>query len=258
MLLSSSNWKYPPFPLLSYFSVVVCLRCLLHHILSLIAYTFQENREFVFIIIVQFMMSASFRIHFGLQIVLVCLYSTPSHYHHCLPISVVMIGRIYIICLFIIIKSEVWTITHCLGLGHETMVSAVCLSIFLWICDMAGLLCGTFVSFWYLPRIPPSVIYMQYYYHARWVTDDWRLAYMFSLVYFSIVACLEGTFPHSISTRRDSCIRVFAPLTLASPLTNKKSNRGDPALHLNQARGHLNWRMGLPALLGGNLGCRIV
>ena len=47
-----------------------------------------------------------------------------------LPISVVMIERIYILCLIIIIKSEVWTITHCLGLGHETMVSAVCLSIF--------------------------------------------------------------------------------------------------------------------------------
>ena len=33
----------------------------------------------------------------------------------------------------------------------------------------------------------------------------------------------------------------------------------DPALHLNKARGHLNWRMGLPALLGGNLGhaCQI-
>ena len=27
-------------------------------------------------------------------------------------------------------KSEIWTITHCLGLGHETMVSTVCLSIF--------------------------------------------------------------------------------------------------------------------------------
>ena len=49
-----------------------------------------------------------------------------------LPISLVMIERIYILCLIIIIKSEVWTITHCLGLGHETMVSAVCLSIFLW------------------------------------------------------------------------------------------------------------------------------
>ena len=52
MLLSSSNRKYQPYPL-SYFSVVVCLRCLLHYILSLIAYTFRENRDFVFIIIVQ-------------------------------------------------------------------------------------------------------------------------------------------------------------------------------------------------------------
>ena len=39
--------------------------------------------------------------------------------------------NIYILCLIIIIKSEVWTITHCLGLGNETMVCAVCLSIFL-------------------------------------------------------------------------------------------------------------------------------
>ena len=33
----------------------------------------------------------------------------------------------------IIIKSEVWPIYHCLGLAHETMVSTLCLSIFLWI-----------------------------------------------------------------------------------------------------------------------------
>ena len=55
-----------------------------------------------------------------------------------LPISFVMIERIYILCLIIIIKSEVWIITHCLGLSHETMVCAVCLSIFfeyfLWNC----------------------------------------------------------------------------------------------------------------------------
>ena len=45
-----------------------------------------------------------------------------------------------------------------------------------------------------------------------------------------------------------------------SPPSRKKtkSNSGDPALHLTQARGHLNWRMSLSALLGGNLGCRIV
>ena len=52
-------------------------------------------------------------------------------FFYSLPIPLVMIEIIYILCLIIIIKSEVWTITHCLGLGHEAMVSAVCLSIFL-------------------------------------------------------------------------------------------------------------------------------
>ena len=51
-----------------------------------------------------------------------------------LPTPLVMIERKYILCLIIIIKSEVWTITHCLGLGHETMVCAVCLSILSWYC----------------------------------------------------------------------------------------------------------------------------
>ena len=71
MILSSSNRKYQPCPLLSYFSVVVGLSCLLlfDHILSLIAYKFRENRDFVFIIIVQFMMRANIRTRFGLQIV---------------------------------------------------------------------------------------------------------------------------------------------------------------------------------------------
>ena len=87
MLLSSSNRKYPPFPLSSYFSVVVCLRYLLHHILLLIAYTIRESLEFVFIIIVQFMMSANIQIHFDLKIVFVNLYITPSHYHHCASLS---------------------------------------------------------------------------------------------------------------------------------------------------------------------------
>ena len=41
--------------------------------------------------------------------------------------------REYTPWLIIIIKSEVWTIIHCLGLGHETMVCAVCLSIFFWV-----------------------------------------------------------------------------------------------------------------------------
>ena len=32
----------------------------------------------------------------------------------------------------VIINSEVWTICLCVGLGHETMVCAVCLSVFCW------------------------------------------------------------------------------------------------------------------------------
>ena len=133
--------------------------------------------------------------------------------------SLVMIEIIYIyICHIITIESEVWTISHCLGLGHETMVCAVCLSLFLWICDMAGLLRGTFVSWWYLPRTRPSVTDMQLYYHARYTTDDGQLAYMFSLVCFSVEVCLVGVFPHSVSTRQIPA-RAYAPFTLAFELT---------------------------------------
>ena len=55
--------------------------------LLLIAYTFREDQEFVFIIIVQFMMSANNRIRFVLKIIFVSLYITPSHYHHCPNLS---------------------------------------------------------------------------------------------------------------------------------------------------------------------------
>ena len=168
-----------------------------------------------------------------------------------LPISLVMIERIYILCLIIIIKSEVWSISHCLGLGHETMVFAVCRSIFLWICDIAGLLRGTFVSRLYLPRIWPSVTDMQHYLHARYPSDDWHLAYMFSLVYFSVEVCLEGVFPHSVSTWRDPCVRVYAPLTLASPLTkNTKSNRGGPSSPLEPSEGAFKLTHGSACIIG--------
>ena len=197
MLLSSSNRKYPPFPLLPYFSVVVCLRCLLHHILSLIIYIFREKLGICFpyyCAVLMFMMSANVRIHFGLQIVLVCLHSTPSHYHYCANLfegielikclsdifcqvckiehflSVIhytIYGAVCfqfthfpcddrenihtnILCLIIIIKSKVWTITHCLGLGHETMVSAVCLSIFL----VHPMSLAFYCCLWYLAQWP--------------------------------------------------------------------------------------------------------
>ena len=66
-----------------------------------------------------------------------------------LPISLMMIERIYILCLIIIIKSEVWTITHFLGLGHETMVWAVCLSVFfVQLCRYIQHIQNTFADEW--------------------------------------------------------------------------------------------------------------
>ena len=92
------------------------------------------------------------------------------------------------------------------------MVCAVCLYIFLWSCDMAGLYRGTFVSCWYLPRICPPVTDMRHYYQARYPTDDWHLACMFSLVYFSVEVCLVGVFLHSVSIWSDPCVRACVPL----------------------------------------------
>ena len=122
LLLSSSNRKYPPFPLLSNFSVVVCLICSLHHILLLIAYTFRENREFVFIIIVQFMMSAKSQICIDLKSVSVYLYITPSHYHHCASLS----EDIELIRCLSDIVCRVCKIRHILSVMHCKIRGAVC------------------------------------------------------------------------------------------------------------------------------------
>ena len=123
--------KYPPFPLLPYFSVVVCLRCLLHHILSFIADKFRENRGFVFMSIVQFMMSANSRIRFGMHIVLVCLYSTPSHYHHCANLS----EDIELLKCLSDIFCRVCKIKHILSIIHYTICGAVCFQFTHFSCD---------------------------------------------------------------------------------------------------------------------------
>ena len=163
------------FPIVIFFAVVVCLRCLVHHILSLIAYTFRKKTGICFHyycaaydeckysdtfwladrsrLFVQYTISISalckliwrhWTYKMPLRYILssvwvrLSIFSPLSIiqyvglYVFSLPISVVMIERIYILCLIIIIKSEVWFLTHCLGLGHETTVSAVCLSIFFW------------------------------------------------------------------------------------------------------------------------------
>ena len=77
--------------------------------------------------------------------------------------------REYTLCLIIIIKSEVWTTIHCLGLGHETMVCAVCLSIFLplyvfedlWSWNFANNLCPIHSPGLKAPQITIKVFYIK-------------------------------------------------------------------------------------------------
>ena len=95
---------------------------ILSHILSLIAYTFRENRDFVFIIIVQLMMNANSRIRFGLQTVFVCLYITPSHYHPCVSLSE---DIEHIKCLSDIF-CRVCKIKHIFSVIHYIIYGAVC------------------------------------------------------------------------------------------------------------------------------------
>ena len=84
MLLSSSNRKYRWLPLISYFVPWLCAWDVCYIIFChLLRVHSGKKQDFVSIVIVQLMMNANTRKHFGLQIVLVCLYITQSHYHHC-------------------------------------------------------------------------------------------------------------------------------------------------------------------------------
>ena len=62
---------------------------------------------------------------------------------------------------------------------------------------------------------------------------EYNLAYLFSLVYFSIEVCVVGAFPHYVSTRRDPCVRV----TLAPPSRKNKIEQWWPGSPLEPCEG---------------------
>ena len=97
----------------------------------LIAYTFREYREFVFIIFVQFMMSENSGIPFGLTIVCVYLYITPSRYHHGANLS----EDIELIKCLSDIFCRVCKIRHIVSVIHYTIRGAVCLQFTHFPCD---------------------------------------------------------------------------------------------------------------------------
>ena len=132
MLLSLSNRKYPPFPLL-FFRGCVPEICLLHHIVSLIAYTFRKTREFVFVTIEPFMMSANSRIRSGWQILFVCLYITPSHH---LSSLCKLIWRHWTYKIPVrYIFSSVWIKLSILSVFHYELCETVCFQFTHLLCD---------------------------------------------------------------------------------------------------------------------------
>ena len=70
---------------------------------------------------------------FGLQIVLVCLYSTPSHYRHCANLS----GDIENACQIYFVEC-VSKIKHILSVIHYTICGAVCFQFTHFLCDDWG------------------------------------------------------------------------------------------------------------------------
>ena len=165
--------------------------------------------------------------------------------------------REYIYIYFVLLSSSIGSMNyypHCLGLGHETMECAsFCILMNLWYVWIASWDIHVLVIF--APNLALCHWHADYY-HARYPTDDWHLAYMFSLVYFSVEGSLVGVFP--ILLAQGEIPAACPSRWLPTSRKNKIRTGGDSALYLIQARGHLNWRMSLPALLGGNLGCWIV
>ena len=62
-----------------------------------------------------------------------------------------------------------------------------------------------YLSF-YRPYVSVTFATMQHHYFARYPTDEWHLANVFSLVYFSVVVCLRGLYHHILlATARALC-----------------------------------------------------
>ena len=104
----------------------------LHNSLSIIAYTFRENREFVFIIIVQFMMSADIRKRFGLHIFL--FFCTVHHLIIIIVQTYLKASNLYNSCQIYFVEC-VSKIKHILSIIHYTLCGAVCFQFIHFPCD---------------------------------------------------------------------------------------------------------------------------
>ena len=73
---------------------------------------------------------------------------------------------------------------------------------------------------------------------------------MFSPVYFSVEVCLVSLFPHYVITRRDPCVRVCAPLPLASPSRENIIEQGVTRLSSSNKWGTFELTHGSACIIG--------
>ena len=58
-----------------------------------------------------------------------------------------------------------------------------------------------------------TYLFVNVNYFAKYPTDEWHLANMFSLVYFSVVVCLRGLYHHILlATARALCQGQLIPM----------------------------------------------
>ena len=153
--------------------MVVCLRWLYHHMLSVLHMNIsRESWVLRLQLLCSLIMCANNQVHYGLMVLYGYLHITLPHYHADLSESIELLkylsdifclkcvsmirsvlsiivhaiyGAVCIqlthfpyddcenTCTWSYYHHHVWTVCCCLGLSHETMVCALCLSIFLYI-----------------------------------------------------------------------------------------------------------------------------
>ena len=121
-------------------------------------------------------------------------------------------SRECVLYLIIIIKPEVWIINHCLGLGHETMVCAVCLTMFLCSFDIVHRRIYTSVG------VTESIIMPLYDHVDRTITETdtssrWLPGLSLGALKLAFSASGDGWGGHpgdvSVSLMKSPCIHIY-------------------------------------------------
>ena len=119
-MMRANNW------MIGYIMVWRFIACILHYLIIIIRQTYPKGL-YIWNVCRAYSVACVPKINSILSTIFYEIYGTVCFQLH---ISLLMIMRIFVLHL-IIIKSEIWVTSHCLGLGHKTVVCAVCMGLLL-------------------------------------------------------------------------------------------------------------------------------